>query len=141
MNPILFAALPEDLKSKAMAAEAAGWTDIRDHHGTLLGLPPGETILPWFGSAVPDLRKEESHREPNPILPMPDCAGEWDFSWHGLSNEWLFMALCFGPRQADKTRRVLVTETPAAGRLCRELGMGGSIHCGLAPWSGQWRRV
>lgn len=37
--------------------------------------------------------------------------------------------------------RVEVTETLAAGRLCKELKMGGSSQCpGYVPWSGFWRQ-
>ena len=33
---------------------------------------------------------------------------------------------------------VQVTETAAAGRLCRELRMGGSQQCGFSDWRGTW---
>lgn len=36
------------------------------------------------------------------------------------------------------THVVVVEETSAAGRLCKELKMGGSAHCGLKPWDGLW---
>lgn len=52
---------------------------------------------------------------------MPDRAGVW--IWKGSHTRY---------------RRVLVTENPASGRMCRELGMGGSAQCGLRPWSGVW---
>ena len=36
---------------------------------------------------------------------------------------------------------VLVEETIAAGRLCKETRMGGSLHCGLMPWAGHWQKL
>lgn len=36
--------------------------------------------------------------------------------------------------------KVLVTESPASGRMCKELKMGGSALCGFENWSGFWWR-
>lgn len=55
----------------------------------------------------------------------PDGEGSWEYRRGAL-----FMA-----------RKVLVEDGPSSGRFCRELRMGGSMRCGFAPWSGQWRRV
>lgn len=65
---------------------------------------------------------------------MPTEAGLW--MWRRFDfSKYPLLSIC------RPLIPVLVTETPAAGRLCRELRMGGSAHCGLAPWSGQWEKV
>jgi hypothetical protein len=71
------------------------------------------------------------------ITPMPTSAGEWFFTGPLL----IFGTPKWGWYERIFDHCVTVTENPTSGRLCRELGMGGSIHCGLAPWSGQWRKV
>ncbi len=53
----------------------------------------------------------------------PDSAGVYQ---HNLNNV---------------LRIVLVEETVAAGRLCKETRMGGSSHCGLMPWAGYWQKL
>lgn len=64
-------------------------------------------------------------------MTRPTHAGEWEWRpkclfYAGVTYDGLWMS-------------VLVTETPAAGRLCAELRMGGSAQCGLPDWSGEWR--
>lgn len=77
------------------------------------------------------------------ITDRPTCAGEWIFTGSYVEHvagrgydEWGWWELIVG---LDK--RVLVTETPGAGRICRELRMGGHALCGLAQWSGRWRKA
>jgi len=80
-------------------------------------------------------------------LPMPDRAGEWTVTWMSASkkamSEWTIDQAngIHYPPPKPPVVRVLVTETPGAGRMCRELRMGGSALVGFAPWSGEWRRA
>jgi hypothetical protein len=77
------------------------------------------------------------------ITDRPTSAGKWEwrrvfsFKVHPIFQPHIFPT----DTLIGEWHPVLITETPAAGRLCRELNMGGSIHCGLAPWSGQWRKA
>lgn len=80
---------------------------------------------------------------PTPVTDRPTCAGEWEFT--GITVEHTpgrgYTQWGFWERVTNLNRRVTVTENPVSGRMCRELQMGGSVHCGLEPWSGQWRRA
>lgn len=74
---------------------------------------------------------------------MPDCSGEWEWHPHFDSPGHTFVTWHNRPFRYIGAfwLPVLVTETPASGRLCRELKMGGSALVGFAPWSGSWRKV
>ncbi len=52
------------------------------------------------------------------------------------AGKWWFRA-----SPAESARLVIVEETVAAGRFCRELRQGGSRQVGFAPWSGIWKRA
>jgi len=95
---------------------------------------------------------------------MPDSAGEWERkpvqpqscpayeverqidgsvvyflrSESGVTSQ---VVIAIDPASRFATKRVIVTETPGAGRLCRELRMGGSAIVGFDPWSGLWKKV
>lgn len=60
-------------------------------------------------------------RERRKTLTRPTQAGRW---------------ICCLPGRVPAV--VQVTETAAAGRLCRELRMGGSQQCGFSDWRGTW---
>ena len=90
-------------------------------------------------------------KTPKP-LHMPNEAGEWLWTHPDKDpmlqlEKWMFFGYpCenYFSRQdylAPHPFTVTVTETPSSGRMCRELKMGGSIHCGLNPWSGQWEKA
>lgn len=66
-------------------------------------------------------RSEKVHKLRNAPSKRPTRAGWW--LWSDGETPY---------------RRVLVTETPASGRMCAELKQGGSAMCGLAAWSGFW---
>ncbi len=66
-------------------------------------------------------------------MDRPDSAGWWFWEPHRPTSI-LDGCLSLGGL-------VTVTENPSSGRMCLDLGMGGSIHCGLKPWSGRWRKV
>lgn len=94
------------------------------------------------------------------VTDRPTCAGMWEFRpthtpsefdplelWRRTSERdiiaerWWKTALGSWLAWPNMTITVLVTETPGAGRICHELGMGGHALCGLAPWSGRWRKA
>jgi len=69
----------------------------------------------------------------------PTSAGQWEYT------RPVMVTITGGDVTTRKThqvtKRVTVTETSGAGRLCRELQMGGHALCGFKPWSGQWRKA
>jgi len=73
----------------------------------------------------------------------PTSAGQWEYT-----REIVVEIRMIGEfrNRIDRhklrfTKSVTVTETSGAGRLCRELQMGGHALCGFKPWSGQWRKA
>ena len=75
-------------------------------------LKDSDDLSAWF-------REVEKRRQP--LSTCPTSAG----LWYSL----------------ERDRDVLVEETVAAGRYCRELRQGGSQQCGFQPWSGLWRYI
>lgn len=60
------------------------------------------------------------------VLSSPSQAGVWWYSPVGEIGTW---------------REVVVVETAASGRYCRELKMGGHAQLGYAHWSGYWAKA
>lgn len=64
----------------------------------------------------------------------------WAGTWTWIEGQWIndedFEAVVEIGRLGLKD--VSVTETPSAGRMCRELRMGGCAQTGFASWSGMW---
>lgn len=71
-----------------------------------------------------------AHRDKT--LRAPDKAGNWLFTEFWPENE---------DEPQPVAKLVVVDETLSAGRLCKELQMGGHAQCGFDDWSGMWLHV